>query len=56
MVTVELTPQQNWIFSNGYYGHWWDFPPHNTKEYQKRFQQCLKEGNKLGVIPKHCIT
>ncbi|GAI64987.1 unnamed protein product, partial [marine sediment metagenome] len=41
MSEVELTDKQAWIFSHGFYGHWWDFPPYNTREYQQRFKKCM---------------
>ena len=42
MSTGELTDVQVWIFSNGFYGHWWEIPPYNTKEYQEAFEECMR--------------
>lgn len=37
-----LTIKQQLLYSPGFYGHWWDFSPYNTKEYQNRFKDFKK--------------
>lgn len=43
MVECTLTSAQTWIIRHGFYGHWWEFPPYKTEEYQRRFNDCMKE-------------
>jgi len=45
MSSGNLTDKQVWIFEHGFYGHWFLFPPYNTKEYQRKFRECMNEYN-----------
>ena len=43
MVEGYLTEKQELLFNAGFYGHWWNFPPYNTREYQNRLKRFMRK-------------
>lgn len=46
MSTSELTDKQKWLFSHGFYGHWWDLAgliPYRGDDYHERFRKCVEQ-------------